>query len=78
MSNREIVANEQQSKDVENQSILESEVPPPIKAISQGVGVFFCMLTLIGTRMGGGIVGIPYATQQIGFYTALWIQIIYS
>ena len=43
-----------------------------------GVGVFVWMLTLIGTRMGGGIVGIPYATQQIGFLTALCFQIVYS
>ena len=80
MSNREIDEGEVQNnadREIQNQA-GEPEVPTPVMANPTGVGVFFWMLTLIGTRIGGGIVGIPYASQQIGFITSLWIQIVYS
>ena len=31
-----------------------------------GTSVFMCTLTLIGTRIGAGIVGLPYAVQALG------------
>ena len=41
----------------------------------QGVSVFFCIITLIGTKLGAGIIGLPYAVYKIGYVTALWIQL---
>ena len=60
----------------EHHDIEAGPIKQPVKAA--GVGVFVWMLTLIGTRMGGGIVGLPYATQQLGFVTTLWIHIVFS
>ena len=66
--------NLEENRDIEKGSTNNLETTKEV----MGVGVFVWMLTLIGTRMGGGIVGIPYATQQIGFLTALCFQIVYS
>lgn len=44
---------------------------------SAGVGVFMCMITLVGTRLGAGVVGVPYATQQVGFPLAFSFEIVY-
>ena len=44
---------------------------------SAGVGVFMCMITLVGTRLGAGVVGVPYATQQVGFPLAFSFEIAY-
>mmetsp|Transcript_1230 Transcript_1230/g.1241 ORF Transcript_1230/g.1241 Transcript_1230/m.1241 type:complete len:106 (-) Transcript_1230:79-396(-) len=52
------------------------QVPEEPNEPIKGVGVFVCTLTLLGTRMGGGIVGIPFATLQLGFVTAIIIQIV--
>ena len=43
----------------------------------QGIGAFFCIITLIRTKLGAGIIGLPYAVYKIGFVTALWIQLAY-
>ena len=43
----------------------------------EGVGVFFCIITLIGTKLGAGIIGLPFAIYKIGYVTALWIQLAY-
>ena len=72
---------ETQKEEVHNQNEVRNDIEtgplkPPVKAA--GVGVLACMLILIGTRMGGGMVGLPYATQKLGFYTAFWIHIIMS
>mmetsp|Transcript_5008 Transcript_5008/g.4799 ORF Transcript_5008/g.4799 Transcript_5008/m.4799 type:complete len:323 (+) Transcript_5008:7-975(+) len=40
-------------------------------------GVFFTMLTLVSMRIGGGLVGVPYATDILGYVFALCFQIIY-
>lgn len=47
----------------------EFEAPP------KGVGVLFMMFTLLGTRLGAGIVGVPSATQKLGYVFALCMQI---
>ncbi|CAI2366477.1 unnamed protein product [Moneuplotes crassus] len=44
---------------------------------SKGVSVFFCMLTLISTRIGGGIIGLPFASQKMGFMMSLLLQLLY-
>jgi len=44
---------------------------------SQGIGVFFCMLTLISTRIGGGVIGQPWASKEMGFTMSLLLQIAY-
>ena len=43
----------------------------------QGVGVLFCVLTMVGTKLGAGIVGLPYAVSKIGYVTAAWMQFAY-
>ena len=43
----------------------------------QGVGVFFCIITLIGTKLGAGIIGLPYAVSKIGYTTAALFQFFY-
>ena len=40
----------------------------------QSAGVFFCVLTLIGTKLGAGIIGLPFAVSKIGYATAAWFQ----
>lgn len=42
--------------------------------LSEKVGVFGAMLTIVGTIIGGGIVGIPYATLQTGIWLVLVIH----
>ena len=75
MSNQEVELGEVRSSDPENPNKVEiQQAPSQLK----GAGVFFWTLSLIGSRMGGGIVGLPFATQNIGFVTSLVIQIIYS
>jgi hypothetical protein len=44
-------------------------------ASQKGVGVLFMMLTLIGTRLAGGVVGVPMTTLKLGYVTALCIHI---
>ena len=43
----------------------------------QGVDVFFCIITLIGTKLGAGIIGLPYAVSKIGYTTAALFQLFY-
>lgn len=50
---------------------LDEEINP------HGVKPIFMTLTLMGTRMGGGVVGIPHATNQLGYVFALVLQILY-
>mmetsp|Transcript_4759 Transcript_4759/g.4488 ORF Transcript_4759/g.4488 Transcript_4759/m.4488 type:complete len:122 (+) Transcript_4759:37-402(+) len=38
------------------------------------VGVFSAMLTIVGTIIGGGIVGIPFATLQTGIWLVLVVH----
>ena len=35
------------------------------------------MLTLMGTRIGGGVVGVPYATDILGYVFSLCFQLVY-
>ena len=44
----------------------------------QGSGIFVCTLTLIGTRLGGGIVELPYVIFSLGPTVGLWMQILYA
>jgi len=57
----------QEEPSLEKQETIDSEK----KSTNKGVGVFVCMLTLLGTKMGAGIVGTPYAIVQVGFTTAV-------
>lgn len=46
--------------------------------VAQGQnGVFFTMLTLVSMRIGGGMVGVPYATDILGYVFAVCFQIVY-
>lgn len=58
-----VVINEEEAEVVSEQQVPAS---PP-----KGVSVFFLALTLLGTRLGAGIVGIPYATKVVGYLFAL-------
>jgi len=42
--------------------------------LGEKVGVFGAMLTIVGTIIGGGIVGIPYATLQTGIWLVLIVH----
>lgn len=42
----------------------------------QGVSVVFMMLTLVGTRLAGGIVGVPISTLTVGYVFALFFQVL--
>lgn len=42
-----------------------------------GVGIFFMMLMMMGTRIGGGLVGVPYATDRLGYVFAICFQLLY-
>ena len=42
---------------------------------AEKVGPFVGMLTIVGTIIGGGIVGLPYATIQTGFLLGKYTQI---
>lgn len=44
-------------------------------ASPKGVGVLSMMLTLIGTRLGAGIVGVPVSTLRLGYVFALCVQV---
>ena len=45
-----------------------SEIGIKTKPKTKGIGVFFCTLTLVSTRIGGGLVGVPYATDILGYF----------
>ena len=47
------------------------------KKSQKGVGLPSMIFTLLGTRLGTGIVGVPYATLQVGFLFALVFQVLY-
>ena len=47
------------------------------KQTVQGVGIFFCMIYLIGTKIGAGIIGLHYAVFKIGFTTSLIFKVAY-
>lgn len=51
--------------------------PETTKASPKGVGVHMMVFTLLATRIGTGIVGVPYATLQVGFLFALLFQVMY-
>jgi amino acid permease len=55
----------------------EVEVKPK-KVGAAGVGVFMCTLTFLGTRLGGGIVGVPGAAKNIGFMTVEIMMFFYA
>ena len=42
--------------------------------MTEKVGVFTAMLTIVGTIIGGGIVGIPFATLQTGVFLVLVVH----
>ena len=42
-----------------------------------GVGVFFWMITLIGTKLGAGIIGMPHAVHDVGYTTSVWYELVY-
>jgi hypothetical protein len=44
---------------------------------NKGTGVFFMMMTLMSSRVGAGLVGVPYATDLVGYTFALCFQIGY-
>ncbi|CAI2364867.1 unnamed protein product [Moneuplotes crassus] len=54
----------------------KEEVTPQPQKVA-GIGVFMCALTLLGTRLGGGIVGIPGANKTIGYATFQSIMSVY-
>jgi hypothetical protein len=47
------------------------------KTSQKGVGVHMMVFTLISTRIGMGIIGVPYATLQVGFLFSLIFQMLY-
>lgn len=68
-----IIAHPEPAKD-EPVSVKEVEVDE-FEAPPKGVGVLFMMFTLLGTRLGAGIVGVPLATHKLGYVFALIMQI---
>ncbi|CAI2366278.1 unnamed protein product [Moneuplotes crassus] len=42
-----------------------------------GMGVLFCVLTLISIRVSGGVIGISYAAEHIGFTLMFILQALY-
>lgn len=51
----------------------QSFVEPPLQ-LGEKVGVFGAMLTIVGTIIGGGIVGIPFATLKTGIWLVLVVH----
>lgn len=43
-----------------------------------GVGVIMCTLTILATRLGGGIVGVPNSAKVVGYVTLEIIQVVYA
>lgn len=52
---------------------IDIEVPPvtPAMALPKGVIPLICALTLVGNRLGGGVVGLPFAIKTVGYTTAI-------
>ena len=44
--------------------------------LSGKVGIFGVLLTIVGTIIGGGIVGIPYATLKTGIWLMLGLHLL--
>ncbi|CAI2364604.1 unnamed protein product [Moneuplotes crassus] len=65
---------QEQSEAKEEQEVVV--VAKPQKAA--GIGIFMCTLTLLGTRLGGGIVGIPGANKTIGYVTFQCMMTVYA
>lgn len=67
---------------VEQNIIITEEilVQPKIvqEAKSKGVIPLICALTLVGNRLGGGIVGLPFAIKTVGFTTAVLFQVMHG
>ena len=49
-------------------SMAKKSFSHPEAQLGEKVGVFTAMLTIVGTIIGGGIVGIPYASLQTGIW----------
>ena len=56
-------------------SLVVTKETEPV-APQKGVSVLFMMLTLIGTRLAGGVVGVPIATLKVGYVFALCLHVI--
>lgn len=48
-----------------------------VEADDKNHGPLYMMITLIGTRMGGGMVSLPYAGLKVGYVFSLLFQVFY-
>ncbi|CAI2363784.1 unnamed protein product [Moneuplotes crassus] len=62
---------------VQGQKVVPVVVKPQPQKMA-GIGVFMCTMTLLGTKLGGGIVGIPAANKKIGYVTFQCMMTIYA
>lgn len=46
---------------------VKIEQPKPNEEAKKGVSLFFGITALLGTRMGAGIVGVPYVSKNMGY-----------
>lgn len=52
-------------------------VPQPEAPKPTGISWPFLMMTLLGTRLGAGIVGVPYSTMTVGYVFAVCFQALF-
>jgi amino acid permease len=56
---------------------MEIEIVPVADAHPKGIGLPTLILTLLGTRLGGGMVGIPVSTKNTGYAAIVIFQGVY-